>query len=290
MQDIFKFIKDNIISSGEKSCPPLILGVGIGATMDKAAVLSKEAFFNRDTTNHEKAFISDLKKYLGEIANDILHIHIKTCATHIACLPVALTMNCHSSRHAECKITSENIKYKNSVLNTKDLPNETDKIKEVYTDDIDSLTKLQKGEKILLTGTIYTARDAAHKRLYENFKAAGEVPFGLKDKIIFYAGPCPAKSEEVIGPIGPTTSYRMDKYTDFIYSNGVIATVGKGERSEEALDIIKKHNGKYFVAQGGIACLLANCVKSSEIIAFKDLGTEAIRKLYVEKLPLTVVI
>ena len=140
----------------------------------------------------------------------------------------------------------------------------------------------------MLTGEILTARDAAHKRLYQLMCSKEALPFELKNKIIFYAGPCPAKDGEISGPTGPTTAYRMDKYCDAFYSAGVIATIGKGERSEEAISAIKKYNGKYFTAIGGISCLLAQCVKSSRVIAFDDLGAEAVRKLYVEKFPIKV--
>ena len=116
------------------------------------------------------------------------------------------------------------------------------------------------------------------------------MPVDFKGKIVFYAGPCPAAAGEIIGPIGPTTSARMDEYCELMYSNGLFASVGKGERSNEAKNIIEKYKGRYFIAQGGIACLLSKCVKHAEIVAFDELGTEAVRKLYVERLPLKVVI
>ena len=119
-------------------------------------------------------------------------------------------------------------------------------------------------------------------------KKGAELPFEMKDKIIFYAGPCPEKPGEISGPTGPTTAYRMDKYCEKFYSRGLLATIGKGERTEQAEFIIGKHGGKYFTAIGGISCLLAQCVKSSQIVAFEDLGTEAVRKLYVEKFPVHV--
>lgn len=287
-KDIFYFIKNIIESAGEKACPPLVLGIGIGGTMDKAAVLSKKAFFCNENTDAEKLFIKNLKKSLSGLSEEILDIKLLTTATHIASLPVAITINCHSTRHAECTLKEDSIDYKNTLLEITPQIADTKKLKEVSTEDIEALKKLKAGEQILLTGEIYTARDAAHKKLNEMFGTDKQLPLDLKNKIIFYAGPCPPAKGEIIGPIGPTTSYRMDSYTELIYSNGVIATIGKGERSEEATEIIKKHNGKYFSAQGGIACLLADCIKKSELIAFEELETEAIRKLYVEKLPLTV--
>lgn len=287
-EDVFKFIKDTIISAGEKSCPPLVVGIGIGGTMESAAIMSKQAFFNQEPSCDEVAFLSRLQNFLGEINDSVLDFKIMTSSTHIACLPVAITLNCHSCRHSNCRITQDCIRYGNKELLAKNIEISSSNYKLINSSNIESIRLLKKGEQILLTGEIITARDAAHKKLYELYVQNKSLPFELKDKIIFYAGPCPAAQDEIIGPIGPTTASRMDVYLDFVHSQGCIATIGKGERSASAVDIITKHNAKYFTAQGGVACLLANCVKYSEIIAFDELGTESIRKLYVEDFPLTV--
>ena len=287
--DIFEFIKQSLITAGEKSCPPYVLGIGAGGTMDYAALLSKKAFFYNTNTVEEKNFISEMKAYLSDFSSDILDIKLCSSSTHIACLPVALTINCHCTRHAKCSITQAGIVYEranNSFINLDDDSSLAQK--HVFADDITAIRALNKGENILLTGEIYTARDAAHKRIVDDFAANGTLPFDMKDKIVFYAGPCPAALNEVIGPVGPTTSSRMDKFCEFMYSHGIVATIGKGERSKAAIDAISACGGKYLSAQGGIACLLAQCVKKCEIVAYDDLGTEAIRKLYVENLPLRV--
>ena len=286
-EDIFKFIKDTIVKSGEKSCPPLVIGVGIGGTIDYAALLSKKAFFHNET-EAELGFIDELKKYLGLVGDSILDVHLMSSSTHIASLPVALTINCHSCRHCSCKIVNSQIVYLNKNCEYQYVDSNKIDYKRVHTSDINAIRDLKQGDNILLSGEIYTARDAAHKRIKEYYEQNGLFPFDLKGKVIFYAGPCPAAIDEVIGPIGPTTSSRMDEYCELTYSNGVVATIGKGERSENALNTINKYNGKYFVAQGGISCLLAKCVKKSEMFCFEDLGTEAVRKLYVENLPLKV--
>lgn len=285
-EEIFKFVKSCIEVAGEKSCPPYVLGLGIGGTMDYASVLSKKAFFNTTNSNEEKLFISDLKRFLN--SEDLLDIKISTASTHIAMLPVSVTINCHSTRDASCIIKDSKIFYNNKNPDFFDINFETSALKEVNSKDIDAIRNLKPGEVVLLTGEIYTARDAAHKLIYDKYKSDKTLLFDLKDKIIFYAGPCPAAEGEIIGPIGPTTSARMDKYCDFVYSKGLLATIGKGERSIDAEQAIRKYNGKYFVAQGGISCLLSSCVKKSEVIAFEDLCTEAIRKLYVEKFPVIV--
>lgn len=286
--EIFGFIKTSILNAGEKSCPPFVLGIGAGGTLDYAALLSKKAFFKNDNSDAEKEFIRELSDYLKNYQDMLLDIKIMTAQTHIACLPVALTINCHSTRHASCIIQGENVAYNTNILPSCELIKCEGDLKEIMTTEFDVLRNLNPGESVLLSGEIYTARDAAHKRIQNFYEKNGIMPFDIKDKIIFYAGPCPAAEGEVIGPIGPTTSARMDKYCELLYSQGLLATLGKGERSTLAKEAIKKYNGKYFTTQGGIACLLERCVKSCEIITFEDLGPEAVRKLYVEKLPVKV--
>lgn len=288
-EDIFKFIQETIQAAGEKSCPPMVLGIGIGGTLEYAAILSKKAFFHQQT-NAEDALVSDLKNYLIKDESNILDIKVFTSSTHIACLPVAVTINCHCSRHASAIITSQGVQYQNKNYEHKNIENFCCNYKEISTDNIEAIKALKAGENILLTGEIYTARDAAHKKFKEYFDKHRILPIDIKNKIIFYAGPCPAAADEVIGPVGPTTSFRMDKYCALMHSNGLLASIGKGERSSEAIETIKRYNGKYFTAQGGIACVLAKCVHSSDIVAFEELGTEAVRKLYVEKLPVKVII
>jgi len=149
---------------------------------------------------------------------------------------------------------------------------------------------LKAGDYVYITGVIYTARDAAHKRLYETMLEKKEVPFPLKNSIIYYLGPTPAKEGQVIGSAGPTTSSRMDKYTPLLLDNGLIGMIGKGKRSKEVINSMIKNKAVYFAAIGGAGALLSKCIKKSEIIAYNDLGTEAIRKLYVEDFPVIVVI
>jgi len=147
------------------------------------------------------------------------------------------------------------------------------------------LEKLKIGDKILLSGVIFTARDAAHKLLKKQIEEGKKPPFNLKGSVIYYAGPTPARPGLPIGSIGPTTSYRMDRYAPFFYSLGVSATIGKGSRSEEVILALKKYKAVYLSTIGGIAALLARHVKKAEIIAFPELGTEAIRKLFIEDFP-----
>lgn len=154
----------------------------------------------------------------------------------------------------------------------------------------EELENLKSGDYIYLTGTIYTARDAAHKRLYESMLKGEELPIALDNNIIYYLGPSPARPGQVIGSAGPTTSSRMDKYTPLMLDAGLKGMIGKGKRSEEVIDSIVKNGAVYMAAVGGAGALLSKCIKESEVIAYEDLGTEAIRRLRVEELPVIVVI
>ena len=147
------------------------------------------------------------------------------------------------------------------------------------------LEKLNIGDKILITGTVYTARDAAHKRLVDLIEAGKELPFDIKGQIIYFVGPAPARPGMPIGSAGPTTSYRMDPYSPILLDAGLKGMIGKGPRNKEVVDSMKKNKGVYFAAIGGAAVVMAQAVKAAKIIAYEDLGTEAIRELKVEKLP-----
>ena len=152
------------------------------------------------------------------------------------------------------------------------------------------VSELKAGDYVYLTGTVYTARDAAHKRLYEALQRGEDIPLELQNNIIYYLGPSPAREGQVIGSAGPTTSSRMDKYTPLLLGKGLKGMIGKGKRSDEVIESMHKNHAVYFAAIGGAGALLSKCIKKSEVIAYEDLGTEAIRKLEVEYLPIIVVI
>ncbi|MFR1424980.1 MAG: Fe-S-containing hydro-lyase [Clostridium sp.] len=152
------------------------------------------------------------------------------------------------------------------------------------------VSELKAGDYVYLTGTVYTARDAAHKRLYEALQRGEDIPLELQNNIIYYLGPSPAREGQVIGSAGPTTSSRMDKYTPLLLEKGLKGMIGKGKRSDEIIESMHKNHAVYFAAIGGAGALLSKCIKKSEVIAYEDLGTEAIRKLEVENLPIIVVI
>ena len=149
---------------------------------------------------------------------------------------------------------------------------------------------LKAGDYVYITGTIYTARDAAHKRMLEELAEGKELPFDVENEIIYYLGPTPNREGQVIGSAGPTTSSRMDRYAPTLLDKGLTGMIGKGKRSDEVISSMKKNTAVYFAAVGGAGALLSQCIKESEVIAYDDLGTEAIRRLYVEKLPVITVI
>ena len=162
-------------------------------------------------------------------------------------------------------------------INVKDLTNE-------------EIKNLKAGDTILLAGIIYTARDAAHERMAREYNEGKGFPFDINGQAIYYAGPCPAKPGEVIGSCGPTTAGRMDAYTPLLLDNGLKVMIGKGSRNKDVIDAMKRNTCIYFGAIGGAGALISQCIKSAEVIAYDDLGTEAIRKLYVEDFPCTVLV
>lgn len=153
----------------------------------------------------------------------------------------------------------------------------------------EDIEKLRAGDKVNLSGVIYTARDLAHKKLYNLIEKSEKLPFSLEGQIIYYVGPSPAKEGKIIGSAGPTTSYRMDAYAPSLLEQGLKGMIGKGPRNIELRESIVDNKAIYFAAVGGAAALIAKCIKSSEIIAYEELGTEAIRRLEVENFPLIVV-
>lgn len=156
------------------------------------------------------------------------------------------------------------------------------------TDEI--ISNLKSGDEVLISGTIYTARDAAHKKLVDSINSGESLPFDIKNAIIYYVGPSPKKPGDVIGSAGPTTSYRMDAYTPTLLDLGLKGMIGKGSRNKNVVESIKKNHAVYFAAIGGAGALISSTIKSSEVIAYEELGPEAVHKLTVENFPAIVVL
>lgn len=304
--EIIEHVTSVVNKAGAKGCPPYFIGVGIGGTMDYAALLSKKALLLEENIDkNHKNLAEKIKNSVNNLnigaaglggPSTALDVKILTDFTHIACMPVAVTINCHSSRHAKCTIKENGhfeIEKENELLNNLSVePLKQNDFVKVHTSEISKLKALKPGQNVLLSGEIYTARDMAHKRLVEMIESGEKLPFDLKDKIIFYAGPCPGGKCEgkdcVVGSIGPTTASRMDKFASILYKEGVLATIGKGERSEEVEKTVKQVDGLYFTVIGGIACYLSGRFIKKDLVIFEDLGTEAVYRFEVEDLPLRV--
>lgn len=299
--EIVEFVTNVVKKAGAKGCPPYFIGIGIGGSIEYAGILSKKALLldknisasDKDLAEKIKNKINDLNIGVGGLGGNATALDVKVITefTHIASMPIAVTINCHSSRHAKCKVSErETVNGKQNEIIKNYTPEYEDfsEFVKVNTSDIEKLKSLKQGQSVLLSGEIYTARDMAHKRLVEMIEKGEKLPFDLKDKIIFYAGPCPSCDNCVVGSIGPTTSSRMDKFAPTLYKEGVLATIGKGERSEEVKKTIKQIGGLYFTIIGGIACYLSEKFIKKDLVAFEDLGTEAIYRFEVRDLPLRV--
>ena len=288
-QGIIDFVVETVKNNGINSCPPLYVGVGIGGTMEYAAALAKKTLMRKITPpkNFELKLFEELKK----TGVGVFAISVETYPCHIASLPVAVNLNCHAVRHAEMTIDEntvipEKLESKFEIGHKKIDYSSYKKIElPLKKEDIETL---KAGDKVLLSGELYTARDAAHKNFIESIENGGKLPVELKNQVIYYTGPCPAKDSEVIGPAGPTTSGRMDKYTPKLLEQGLKGMIGKGKRSSEVVEAIKQNKAVYFTATGGTACLLSQKITASEVIAYPELSAEAVYRLKVKDLPVTV--
>jgi fumarate hydratase class I len=224
-------------------------------------------------------------------------VKLKSFPTHAASLPVGLIPNCAATRHLHFTLDGTGVpKFEIPDLNVwpEILLDEANKnARRVDVDNLNEeiLASLKIGETLLLNGTIYTGRDAAHKRIVNFLDEGKALPVNLENQTIYYVGPVDAVGDEAIGPAGPTTSTRMDKFTDRVLGDtGLKLMIGKAERGPEAIEAIKKHKAVYAIAVGGAAYLVSKAIKEAEPVAFKDLGMEAIYKLRVEDMPVLVAV
>lgn len=302
IDEIVNFVVETVKNAGPNSCPPLHIGVGIGGTMEYAGILAKKALLNKAEPESElelKIFREVQKTCVGAEGfggdSTVFGVSVETYSCHIASLPVAVNLNCHASRHAEMIIDE------NTVVPEKIIPESKIPFKHKEIDysgykklqlplDNSDISQLKAGDRVLLTGELYTARDSAHRKFQECAEKGENMPIDVKGQTIYYTGPCPAKGNEVIGPAGPTTSERMDVYTPMLLNAGLKAIIGKGFRSQEVIDSIVSNKAVYFVATGGVGCLLAEKIKFAEVIAYPELGAEAVYRLLVEDFPVIVCI
>jgi fumarate hydratase, class I len=313
---IVDWVVQTVPTMGAGWCPPGILGIGIGGTADKTMALAKEALMDpidiqelieRGPANR----IEELRLEIYEAVNNLgigaqglgglttaLDVKIKDCPTHAASLPVAIIPNCAATRHIHFTLDGNGPAHF-EPLHLEDWPqikwDMGPKVKRVQLDTIsrDEIANWKIGETLLLTGTILTGRDAAHNRIQKLLDSGEPLPEGVdfNGKFIYYVGPVDPVGDEVVGPAGPTTATRMDKYTEMMLSQtGLLGMIGKSERGEAAIESIKKHGAVYLMAVGGAAYLVSKAIKKSRVVAFVDLGMEAIYEFKVEDMPVTVAV
>ncbi|MEZ5714733.1 MAG: fumarate hydratase [Paracoccaceae bacterium] len=313
--NVADWVVETVEGLGAGWCPPGVLGIGVGGNADRAMAMAKQALnepldmhdlLRRGPSNRTEELRLEIYERVNALGigaqglggiTTVLDVKVKSWPTHAASLPVGLIPNCAATRHVHFTLdgsgpavfTPPNMEdYPEILLDAAgmqsrrlDLDNLTDEV----------LATLTPGETLLLNGTLYTGRDAAHKRMIEMLDRGEELPVDLKGKAIYYVGPVDAVGDEAIGPAGPTTSTRMDKFTDRILADtGLKLMVGKAERGPVALEAIAKHKAVYLIAVGGAAYLVSKAIKAAQPVAFQDLGMEAIYELKVQDMPVTVAV
>ena len=310
------WVVETLPGMGAGWCPPGMLGIGVGGTAEQAALLAKEALMEsidihelrrRGPQNRKEELrleIFDRANKLGIGAQGlgglttVLDVKILDYPTHAASLPVAMIPNCAATRHAHFTLDGS------GVAELKPPPLEqwpvldwdpTSGSRKVNLDTVsrEEIASWQPGETLLLSGTLLTGRDAAHKRLLGMLEAGEALPEGvsLKNRFIYYVGPVDPVGNEVIGPAGPTTAARMDKFTEALLARtGILGMIGKAERGPVGVAAIRKHKAVYLIAVGGAAYLVSKAIRAARIVAFEDLGMEAIHEFQVEDMPVTVAV
>jgi fumarate hydratase class I len=312
---IVDWVLKTVPTMGAGWCPPGMLGIGIGGTAEKAMLLAKEALMEpidmsellargpQDDVERLRVELYDKVNALGIGAqglgglSTVLDVKIRMYPTHAASKPVAMIPNCAATRHAHFVLDGSGPAYLDPP--SLDLwPNvnwqpDYNKSKRV---NLDTLTKAEvaswkPGETLLLNGRMLTGRDAAHKRIQDMLAKGEKLPVDFTNRVIYYVGPVDPVRDEVVGPAGPTTATRMDKFTQMMLAQtGLIAMIGKAERGPAAIEAIRKHKSAYLMAVGGAAYLVAKAIKAAKVVAFADLGMEAIYEFEVKDMPVTVAV
>ena len=313
---IVDWVVKTVPTMGAGWCPPGMLGIGIGGTAEKAAVLAKESLMDAIDIQELKDRgpvnrIEELRLEIFERVNalgigaqglggltTVVDVKIKDYPTHAASLPVAMIPNCAATRHTHFTLDGSGA-YSQTPPKLEDWPSITWDAgagsKRVNLDTVtpEEVATWKTGETILLSGSMLTGRDAAHKRI-QTMLANGEgLPEGVNfnNRFIYYVGPVDAVRDEAVGPAGPTTSTRMDKFTEMMLAEtGLLGMIGKAERGPEGIDAIKKHSAVYLMAVGGAAYLVSKAIKKARVVAFEELGMEAIHEFIVEDMPVTVAV
>jgi fumarate hydratase class I len=309
------WVLKTVPTMGAGWCPPGMLGIGIGGTAEKAMVMAKEALMEpidmyelkargpRDKAEELRIELCDRINALGIGAQGlgglttVLDVKIAMHPTHAASKPVAMIPNCAATRHAHFVLDGSGPVYLDppSLDLWPDVQWAPDDKKSKKVN-LDTLTKAEvaswkPGDTLLLSGKMLTGRDAAHKRIQDMLAKGEKLPVSFANRVIYYVGPVDPVRDEVVGPAGPTTSTRMDKFTEMMLRDtGLIAMIGKAERGPVAIEAIRKHKSAYLMAVGGAAYLVAKAIKAARVVGFADLGMEAIYEFEVKDMPVTVAV
>ena len=313
--DIVDWVLKTVPTMGAGWCPPGMLGIGVGGTAEKAALLAKQALMDdidmyellqRGPSNKLEELRIELYEKVNALGigaqglgglTTVLDVKIRTFPTHAASKPIAMIPNCAATRHAHFVLDGSGPAYLEPP--SLDLwPNvqwapDYNKSKTV---DLNTLTKAEvaswkPGDTLLLSGKLLTGRDAAHKRIQDMLAKGEKLPVDFTNRVIYYVGPVDPVRDEAVGPAGPTTATRMDKFTEMMLARtGLIGMVGKAERGPVAIEAIKKHQSAYLMAVGGAAYLVAKAIKQAKVVGFADLGMEAIYEFDVKDMPVTVAV
>lgn len=311
---IADWVVETLPKMGAGWCPPGMLGIGVGGTAEKSAVLAKESLMEpvdihelieRGPQNAEEELRLEIFNRVNALGigaqglgglTTVLDVKIKSLPTHAASKPVTLIPNCAATRHVHFTLDGSGAADL-APPKLEDWPDVTfelgDDARRVNLDEVtkEDIQDWKMGETVLLSGKLLTGRDAAHKRIKGMLDNGEELPVDFNNRFIYYVGPVDPVGDEVVGPAGPTTSTRMDKFTDqMLEEAGIIGMVGKAERGPEAVESIRKHKAVYLMAVGGAAYLVAKAIKKARVVAFEDLGMEAIYEFEVEDMPVTVAV
>ncbi len=311
---VVDWILEQVPTMGGDWCPPGMLGIGIGGTAEKAMLLAKESLMApldmhelkargaKTRTEELRIEIFDKVNALGIGAQGlgglttVLDIKVLDFPTHATSLPVAVIPNCAATRHVEFHLDGSG-PARIEVPGLEHWPKlAVDLASGAKRINLETLTKAETatwkaGERLLLTGRILTGRDAAHQRLADLIARGEKLPVDFTNRFIYYVGPVEAVRDEVVGPAGPTTSRRMDKFMDtMLGKTGMLGSIGKSERGKQAIEAIKRHQGIHLIAVGGAAYLVSKAIRASRVLAFQDLGMEAIHEFEVRDMPVTVAV
>ena len=313
--DLVEWVVAQVPGMGAGWCPPGILGIGIGGTAEKAVLLAKrslmapidiQALQQRGPTSRAEELRLTLYDRVNQLGigaqglgglTTVLDVKVLDYPTHAASLPVAIVPNCAATRHVHFELDGSGPVFPEppSLSEWPQVQWNTDQSRPVDLDSLDAqaVQNWQPGETLLLSGRLLTGRDAAHKRIVETLNRGDALPEGLdfQNRFIYYVGPVDPIEGEAVGPAGPTTATRMDKFTDtLLEKTGLIGMIGKAERGPAAIDSIRRHQAVYLIATGGAAYLVSKAVQSAQVIAYPELGMEAVYQFIVKDMPVTVAV